>query len=140
VDRHADAVWEGDLKSGHGRVSTGSGGLSDAAYNFASRFERGGATDPEELIAAAHAGCFSMAFSGQLAEAGITATSIHTTATVTLEKTDAGPTITRSNLKTTVRAAGAAEDQVRQAAENARKGCPVSRLLGTEITLELTIA
>ena len=98
MKRKASAVWEGGLKDGKGKLSTASGVLSDTQYSFATRFENGIGTNPEELIAAAHAGCFSMALSGQLGNAGMTARSIQTTATLTLEKTDAGFTITAVHL------------------------------------------
>ena len=103
MKRKASAVWEGGLKDGRGRISTDSGVLSDTQYSFSTRFEEGKGTNPEELIAAAHAGCFSMALSGQLGNAGMTAESIKTSAAVTLEKTDAGFTITRVHLDVTAK-------------------------------------
>jgi osmotically inducible protein OsmC len=105
-------------------------------YSFSTRFEEGKGTNPEELIAAAHAGCFSMALSGQLGNAGMTAESIDTTAAVTLEKTDAGFTITRVHLDVTARIPGADQQAFETAAQNAKAGCPVSRLLNAEITME----
>src|ERR1700685_1488691 len=101
MKRTASALWQGGLKDGKGSISTESGVLKDTQYSFSTRFENGIGTNPEELIAAAHAGCFSMAFSAQLGEAGITPDSINTTATVTLEKTDAGFTVTESHLDMT---------------------------------------
>lgn len=136
MKRKASARWQGGLKDGKGTISTDSGVLSDTQYSFSTRFEEGAGTNPEELIAAAHAGCFSMALSGQLGNAGMTAESIDTTATVRLEKTDAGFTITAVHLDVTARIPGAADDAFQTAASNAKKGCPVSRLLNAEITME----
>jgi len=140
MKRKASAVWRGDLKTGKGTISTASGVLKDAAYGFSTRFEESPGTNPEELIGAAHAGCFSMAFSGQLGNAGLTAESIETTSTVTLEKTEAGFTVTGVHLDVTARVPGAAQEAVTTAAENAKKGCPISRLLNTNITMTLSIA
>jgi len=136
MKRSASAVWEGDLKAGKGRISTASGLLSNAQYGFSTRFENGAGTNPEELIAAAHAGCFTMALSGQLANAGLTATSIQTTATVTMEKTDAGFTVTTSHLDVTATVPGATQEAFATAAGNAKSGCPISRLLKAEITMD----
>jgi len=133
--RKASAVWKGSLKEGKGVVSTDSGVLSSAQYSFSTRFEDGKGTNPEELIAAAHAGCFAMALSGQLGNAGMTAESIEVTAAVTLEKTDAGFTVTKSHLDLTARIPGADKAAFDKAAENAKAGCPISRLLKAEITL-----
>ena len=133
--RKASAVWKGTLKEGKGVVSTDSGVLSSAQYSFSTRFEDGKGTNPEELIAAAHAGCFAMALSGQLGNAGMTAESIEVTAAVTLEKTDAGFTVTKSHLDLTARIPGADKAAFDKAAENAKAGCPISRLLKAEITL-----
>src|SRR5436189_6446535 len=107
MTRKASAVWQGDLKGGRGTVSTSSGVLKEAQYSFGTRFENGVGTNPEELIAAAHAGCFSMAFSAELGRAGITPESIATTATITLEKTDAGFTVTESHLDVSAKGPGA---------------------------------
>src|SRR6476619_5185150 len=107
MKRSASAVWEGDLKTGKGRISTASGVLSDTRYSFTTRFENGAGTNPEELIAAAHAGCFSMALSAQLGEAGLTADSIRTSATVTMEKTGGGFEITAIHLDLTAKMPGA---------------------------------
>lgn len=136
MKRKASAVWEGGLKDGKGRISTNSGVLSDTQYSFSARFEEGIGTNPEELIAAAHAGCFSMALSGQLGNAGMTAESINTTATVTLDKTEAGFTITAVHLDVTARIPGAEQQAFETAANNAKAGCPVSRLLNAQITME----
>ena len=135
MKRKASAVWRGGLKDGKGTISTDSGVLSNAQYSFSTRFEEGIGTNPEELIAAAHAGCFSMALSGQLANAGLTAESIETTAAVTLEKTDAGFTITTVDLEVTARIPGADQQAFETAANNAKAGCPISRLLKAEIRM-----
>jgi osmotically inducible protein OsmC len=136
MKRKGSAVWKGGLKDGQGAVSTESGVLSDTQYSFSTRFEDGIGTNPEELIAAAHAGCFSMALSGQLGNAGMTAENISTTATVTLEKTDAGFTITKVHLDVVARIPGADQQAFETAADNAKAGCPVSRLLKAEITMD----
>jgi osmotically inducible protein OsmC len=136
MKRKASAVWRGGLKDGKGSISTGSGVLTDTQYSFSTRFEEGIGTNPEELIAAAHAGCFSMALSGQLGEAGMLAESIQTTATVTLEKTDAGFTITAVHLDLTARVPGADRTTFEAAANNAKEGCPVSRVLNALITMD----
>src|SRR6266404_7832146 len=136
MKRHASAVWQGGLKDGKGSISTASGVLSNTQYSFSTRFEDGIGTNPEELIAAAHAGCFSMALSGQLGNAGMTAESINTTASVTLEKTDAGFTITKVYLEVTAKIPGADSQAFETAANNAKAGCPVSRLLKAEITMD----
>ena len=139
MKRKASAVWKGGLKDGRGTISTDSGVLSDTQYSFSTRFEEGTGTNPEELIAAAHAGCFSMALSGQLGNAGMTAENINTKATVTLEKTDAGFTITAVHLDVTARIPGADRQAFETAANNAKAGCPVSRLLKAEITMEANL-
>jgi osmotically inducible protein OsmC len=136
MKRKASAVWKGDLKGGRGTISTGSGVLSDTQYSFATRFEEGIGTNPEELIGAAHAGCFSMALSGQLSNAGLTAESINTTATVTLDKTDAGFTITAVHLDVKAKVPGADPQAFETAANSAKAGCPVSRLLNAKITMD----
>lgn len=133
--RKASAVWQGSLKEGKGVVSTESGVLSNNPYSFSTRFEDGKGTNPEELIAAAHAGCFAMALSAQLGNAGITPESLEVTASVTLEKTDAGFTVTKSHLDLTARIPGADKAAFDKAAENAKAGCPISRLLKAEISL-----
>ncbi len=140
MKRKASAVWQGGLKDGKGTISTDSGVLAQTQYSFSTRFEDGVGTNPEELIAAAHAGCFSMALSGQLGSAGMTAESINTTATVTLEKTDAGFTITKVHLDVTARIPGAEQAAFETAANNAKAGCPISRLLKAEITMDAKLA
>ena len=139
MQRKGSAVWKGGLKDGNGQVSTGSGGLQAAPYTFASRFESGGKTDPEELIAAAHAACFSMALSGQLGQANLKADSIATTANVTLEKTDAGMTVTAVHLVVKAKVPGADRAAFDKAANNAKAGCPISRLLNARITMEAVL-
>jgi lipoyl-dependent peroxiredoxin len=134
--RKASAVWKGGLKDGKGTISTDSGVLSDTQYSFSSRFEEGKGTNPEELIAAAHAGCFSMALSGQLAQAGLTAERINTTATVRLEKTESGFEITSVHLDVAAKVPGADQQSFDTAAKNAEAGCPVSKVLKAEITME----
>lgn len=136
MKRNASAEWQGGLKDGKGTISTASGVLKDAQYSFGTRFENGVGTNPEELIAAAHAGCFSMALSGQLGNAGLTADSINTTATVTLDKTEAGFTITAVHLDVTAKIPGADQAAFETAANNAKAGCPVSRLLNATITMD----
>src|SRR3954463_5654736 len=140
MKRTASAEWRGDLKTGTGTVSTASGTLSSAPYSFHTRFEEGKGTNPEELLAAAHAGCFSMALSKQLGGAGLTADSINTTAAVRLEKTDAGFSITKVHLDVTARVPGADAAAFETAANNAKAGCPVSRLFNAEITLDAKLA
>ena len=135
MKRKASAVWKGGLKDGRGTISTASGVLTDTQYSFSTRFEEGTGTNPEELIAAAHAGCFSMALSGQLGNAGMTAENISTGATVTLDKTDAGWTVTAVHLDVTARIPGADPKAFETAANNAKAGCPISRLLKAEITM-----
>lgn len=136
MKRKASAVWKGGIKDGKGTISTDSGVLSDTQYSFSTRFEDGKGTNPEELIAAAHAGCFSMALSGQLGEAGLTAESISTTAAVTLEKTTDGFTITAVHLDVTAKIPGADRQAFETAANNAKAGCPVSKLLNAKITMD----
>ncbi|MGH6630836.1 MAG: OsmC family protein [Burkholderiales bacterium] len=136
MKRKASAVWKGGLKDGKGTISTASGVLSNTQYSFSTRFEEGQGTNPEELIAAAHAGCFSMALSGQLGNAGLTAESINTTATVTMEKTEAGFTITAVHLDVSAKIPGADAQAFATAANNAKAGCPISRLLKAEITMD----
>lgn len=136
MQRTGSAHWSGGLKDGKGTVSTQSGVLSQTQYSFSTRFENGVGTNPEELIAAAHAGCFSMALSAQLGEAGMKADSIDTTATVTLEKTDSGFAITASHLDVKVKIPGADKGKFEQAAQNAEKGCPVSKVLNAKISMK----
>ncbi|MFL6285093.1 MAG: OsmC family protein [Pyrinomonadaceae bacterium] len=136
MKRKGSAHWEGGIRDGRGTVSTESGVLAQAQYSFSTRFEDGKGTNPEELIAAAHAGCFSMALSKQLEDAGMKAESIDTNAAVTLEKTDAGFTITKVHLDVTARIPGGDQSAFETATNNAKAGCPVSRLLNAEITMD----
>lgn len=135
MKRTANAQWRGDLKSGSGTVSTASGVLSQSPYSFRTRFEDGKGTNPEELLAAAHAGCFSMALSAQLAQAGLTAESIETTCTITFEKQPDGFAITASHLDLQAKVPGASAEAFDQAAQTAKAGCPVSKLYKANITL-----
>jgi osmotically inducible protein OsmC len=135
MKRNASAQWKGSLKEGKGTISTDSGVLKDTKYSFSTRFENAVGTNPEELIAAAHAGCFSMALSGQLGNANLTADSIRTTATVTMDKTEAGFTVTAVHLDVQAKVPGATDQAFQTAANNAKSGCPISRLLKAEITL-----
>jgi osmotically inducible protein OsmC len=139
--RTADARWEGNLTEGSGTVKTGKGGLS-GNYSFKSRFEEGEGTNPEELIAAAHAGCFSMAFSKGLADAGFTPTSVETTAKVHLDKVEGGFGVTRIDLVTTGDVPGVDPDTFQKIAEGAKENCPISKLLspGAQITLDATLS
>jgi osmotically inducible protein OsmC len=136
MKRKASAIWRGGLKDGKGTISSESGVLKETQYSFSTRFENGVGTNPEELIAAAHAGCFSMAFSAELGKAGITPESIHTTATITMEKTDAGFTVTESHLDVTAKVPGADRGKVLEAANAAKAGCPISRLLKANVTMD----
>ena len=136
MKRKGSAVWSGGLKDGKGKVSTASGVLDDTQYSFSTRFEDGKGTNPEELIAAAHAGCFSMALSGQLGKAGLTADRIATTASVSLEKSDAGFSITAVHLEVRAKVPGADRRAFDKAAADAKAGCPVSRVLNAEITMD----
>jgi osmotically inducible protein OsmC len=138
--RKASAAWKGSLKEGKGTISTESGVLSKTSYSFSTRFENGVGTNPEELIAAAHAGCFTMALSAQLGNAGITPESLETTAAVTLEKTDAGFTITKVHLDVTAKIPGVDKAAFDKAAGDAKAGCPISRLLKAEITMTATLS
>jgi osmotically inducible protein OsmC len=135
MKRTASARWRGDLKSGQGTLSAPSGVLSDTPYSFHTRFEDAPGTNPEELLAAAHAGCFSMALSAQLAQAGLTAESIETTCSITLEKQPDGFAITASQLDVTARVPGASQEAFDHAAQAAKTGCPVSKLYKANITL-----
>ena len=141
MDRTASAAWHGNLKEGKGKISTQSGVLKDSQYSFGTRFENGIGTNPEELIAAAHAGCFTMALSAQLTTANLPPESIETTAKVTLDKTDAGPTITKIHLTTKAKVPSADKAAFEKAAEEAKKNCPISRLFknNAEVTLDATL-
>ena len=133
--RKASAVWKGSLKEGKGTISSDSGVLSNTPYSFSTRFENAKGTNPEELIAAAHAGCFTMALSAQLGTAGITPESLETTASLSLDKLDAGWTVTKIHLEVTARIPGVDKAAFDKAAEAAKAGCPISRLLKAEITM-----
>lgn len=135
MKRTASAQWNGDLKSGSGKVSTASGALSNSNYSFQTRFEEGKGTNPEELLAAAHAGCFSMALSAQLGAANLTPESIETTCTISLEKQPDGFAITESHLDLKAKVPGATQEAFDKAVQNAKAGCPVSKLYKTNITL-----
>lgn len=136
MNRSAKAQWRGDLKSGAGTISTASGVLSNAQYSFKTRFEQGTGTNPEELLAAAHAGCFSMALSLFLEQEGLKAESIETTCTVTLDREGEGFAIKKSHLQMTAKIPGASEEAFQKAAKGAKENCPVSKLYKTEITLD----
>jgi osmotically inducible protein OsmC len=136
MKRKASAVWQGDLRTGKGAISTESGVLKETQYSFGTRFENGVGTNPEELIAAAHAGCFSMAFSAELGKAGFKPDSIQTTATITMEKTDAGFTVTESHLDMTAKIPGIDQEKFTAISNGAKAGCPISRLLNAKITME----
>ena len=135
MKRTASAHWSGDLKRGGGTLSAPSGVLSHTHYSFHDRFEDGKGTNPEELLAAAHAGCFSMALSAQLAQAGLTAESIDTVCTITLDKDATGFGITESHLDLRAHVPGATQEAFDKAVDNAKTGCPVSKLYKTTITL-----
>ena len=135
MDRKASAVWSGGLKDGKGALSTASGVLKDTQYSFSTRFENGVGTNPEELLAAAHAGCFTMALSGQLGKAGMTAQKLETAATVTLGKDGEGFSITKSHLDLVAHIAGADQAKFDEAVKAAETGCPVSKLFKAEITV-----
>jgi len=139
MKRSAQAHWSGDLKSGAGSVTTASGTLSNTPYSFHSRFEQGQGTNPEELLAAAHAGCFTMALSAQLAKAGLRADSLDTTCTITLEQKDGGFAITESHLELRAKIPGASEQAFEEATQAAKAGCPVSKLFNTTITLAASL-
>lgn len=135
MKRKASAEWQKGLKDGKGTISTESGVLENTQYSFSTRFEEGKGTNPEELIAAAHSGCFSMALSAQLGELGLTPERIQTTATVTLEKLESGFTVTEVVLDVAARVPGASQEQFDKAANNAKTGCPISKLFNTKITM-----
>ena len=139
MKRTASAQWQGDLKSGKGNITTASGTLSATPYSFQTRFEEGKGTNPEELLAAAHAGCFTMALSAQLAAANLTAESLQTTCTISLEKQPDGFAITESHLELKARVPGATQEAFDKATQAAKSGCPVSKLYKTNITLISTL-
>lgn len=142
IKNHASAHWTGGLKDGNGTMTTKSGAIKDKAYSFKSRFEGdiNAATNPEELIAAAHAGCFSMALSNILGQEGYTAKAIDTKATVTLEQIDGGFAITKVHLELRADVPDADHATLQDCADKAKAGCPVSKLLNAEITLETSFA
>ena len=135
MQRKASAVWKGGLKEGKGTVSASSGVLSNTPYSFTTRFENTPGTNPEELIAAAHAACFSMALSAQLGGANLTPESVNTSATLSLDKLDSGWTITAVHLDVSAKVPGADDAAFQKAAENAKGGCPVSKVLNAKITM-----
>ena len=135
MERKANAIWKGGLKDGKGAVSSTSGILTNTPYSFATRFENTPGTNPEELIAAAHAACFSMALSAQLGSANLTPSSIETTATLKLEKQDSGWAITDIHLAVVGRVPNADDAAFQKAAESAKSGCPVSKVLRANITM-----
>ena len=135
MKRKASAEWRGDLKTGKGALSTDSGALQRVPYSFTTRFENEKGTNPEELIAAAHAGCFTMALSAELGKAGLVPESLRTTATVSLDKLESGWTVTEAHLEVAGKVPGASAEAFQKAAEAAETGCPISRLLKAKITL-----
>ena len=135
MQRKASAVWQGDLKGGKGSISTDSGTLKNTQYSFSTRFENGVGTNPEELLAAAHAGCFTMALSAQLGGAGFAPTKLETTCTISLEKVGEGFSITKSHLDVVAHVPGADKGKFDAAVKAAETGCPVSKLFKTEITV-----
>ncbi len=137
--KHASAVWKGSIKEGGGTISTETGVLNSAPYGFKARFEDGPGTNPEELIGAAHAGCFSMALSLMLGEAGLTPESINTSAAITLEKVGDGFAITASHLTVVARIPGADQAKFDEIANQAKAGCPVSKVLNAKITMDATL-
>ncbi|GAB4242332.1 MAG: OsmC family protein [Thermoleophilia bacterium] len=139
AERRAQVVWQGDLSNGRGRVTVGSGAFSEFEITWASRTQRSeGKTSPEELIAAAHGGCFSMALSAELTEAGLTPESLEVQATVSLDEVDGVPTVVSSALTVNARARGLTPEQLREAAEKAKEGCPVSRALKGNIEISVS--
>lgn len=139
MKRKASAIWNGDLTTGKGTISTESGTLSNTQYSFSTRFENGVGTNPEELIAASHAGCFSMALSAELGLSGIKPEKIETSAVVTLDKIESGWTVTESHLEVKATIPGCSDEAFEKAANNAKAGCPISKLLNTKITLNATL-
>lgn len=139
MKRKGQATWTGGIKDGKGTVSTDSGVLAGTPFSFSTRFADGKGTNPEELIAAAHAGCFSMALSGQLGNAGLTAESISTVASVTLDKSGDGFAITAVHLDVTARVPGADKQAFEKATAAAKSGCPVSKVLNADITMDATL-
>jgi osmotically inducible protein OsmC len=136
MKRKASAQWQGDLKTGKGTLSSDSGVLESTPYSFSTRFEDTKGTNPEELVAAAHAGCFTMALSAELGKDNLVPERLRTTATVTLDRVDSGWSVTESHLEVVARIPGASPEAFRKAAEAAETGCPISRLLKAKITME----
>lgn len=136
MQRTATAEWRGNLKDGKGQISTESGVLAKSQYSFGTRFENGIGTNPEELIAAAHAGCFSMALSAQLGGVGLAPDKINTTAVVTMDKLDDGWAVTASHLEVTATIPGATAEVFEKLAQEAKSGCPISKLLNATITMD----
>lgn len=139
MKRHASATWWGDLKSGNGRLSAESGALSEVPYAYSTRFRDERGTNPEELIGAAHAGCFSQALAMILADGGMTPARIDTDAAVSLEKVDDGFAITGVHLSTRIEVPGGDPEKVEKAAHEAKVGCPVGKALDVDITLDVTL-
>ena len=139
MDSKASAVWKGDLKGGNGTISANSGVLSGAAYTFATRFEGSPGTNPEELIAAAHAGCYSMALSNELAKGGNTPDQVSTTATVTLEPVEGGVAVTKIHLECSAKVPGISQAAFDETANGAKVGCPISKLMNAEISLNAVL-
>jgi len=140
MERKASAVWKGGLKDGKGTISSASGVLSNTPYSFTTRFEGTPGTNPEELIASAHAACFSMALSAQLGGANLTPETINTAATLTMEKLDSGWTITAVHLDVTAKVPGASVEAFNKAAQDAKAGCPVSKVLNAKISMNAKLA
>ncbi len=136
MKRKASATWRGGLKDGKGSITTESGVLRETQYSFGTRFENGNGTNPEELIGAAHAGCFAMAFSAELGKAGFTPEIIESSATVTLDNTSEGWTVTESHLELTAKIPGITQEKFLAIANGAKAGCPISRLLKANVTLD----
>ena len=136
MKRRADARWQGDLENGKGSITTESGVLSDTQYSFSTRFEQGKGTNPEELVAGAHAGCYSMALSMILGESDLTPDSIETRADVTLDSVDGGFAVTRIHLTVRARVPGASREDFDEAAQAAKNNCPISKLMTAEITMD----
>jgi lipoyl-dependent peroxiredoxin len=135
MKRQATAQWQGDLKTGKGALSTDSGVLNQTPYSFSTRFEEEKGTNPEELVAAAHAGCFTMALSAELGKASLTPQSLRTTAAVSLEKNGGGWSVGSSHLDVVARVPGASQEAFQKAAETAKTNCPISKLLNAKITM-----
>ena len=139
MDSKASAVWKGDLRGGSGTISAASGVLSDAAYTFATRFEGSAGTNPEELVAAAHAGCFSMALSHGLAQAGHTPDHVSTAATVSLEQVEGGFAVTKIHLEVSAKVPGIDAAGFDKAANDAKAGCPISKLMNAAISMNAVL-